>query len=299
MPQRPSASLLRFNEGKACDAVTRVLEQVYGGQRAEQSSPEQEGDPDPVDFAFRIGATRFAMEHTGIEPFEGHVHMNAQGATHLQPIIDQVAGRLPTTDRYELHMPVGALRTLGRRQLRTVQRALAEFVAQQAPSLPLAAPGRYVTPVVKHALPDVPFPVAVHRVSTLGIQEPFTIIQLVDGTLESQRQDRLRETCTRKFPKLARWKTKARARSVLVLEDNDMILTNAEYVWRAYAAAEASFADRPDDVYLVMTFVDDTWWVAPLRLGSRTYFDLDMEERITEWDPAKLVDLSSSLRRTP
>jgi hypothetical protein len=36
--------------------------------------PEQERYAFPVEVAFIIGGQLFVMEHTGIEPFKGHVH---------------------------------------------------------------------------------------------------------------------------------------------------------------------------------------------------------------------------------
>jgi hypothetical protein len=299
MTPRISTSPLRYHEGKACDAVLRVLEQRRGAQRAGLWSPEKTGDPDPVELVCDIGATRFAIEHTGIEPFSGHIHMTAQAGTHLQPIIDRVSGNLPTADRYELHIPVAGLQPLKGRHLATVQDALADFVIQKAPSLPLGTPFRYVTPITKHAVPGVPFPVSVHRLPTLGIQERFAIIQLVDGSLETRREARLVETCRKKFPKLARWRAKAGARSVLVLEDNDMILTNHEKVWQALQAAEASHAERPDDVYVVSTFLDDLWWVVPLRHEGRSYYGLTQDERAAEFDPQTLIDIFAEPADTP
>ena len=234
MPPRSSSSPLTFNEGKACDAVIREIERRKNATRLNIWSPEQRGDPDPIEFVFDIDEETYALEHTGIEPFAGHIHLSAQAGTHVDPIVKSVTHRLPTADHYELHLPAGALRPFRGKALQNVQRALADFVIAIAPTLPLAQPGRYVTPVAKHIVPDVPFEVSVHRNSTLGIQPPFSVIHLVDGSLETQRENRIREACARKFPKLAAWRAKAGARTVLVLEDNDIQLTNPELVWHAY-----------------------------------------------------------------
>jgi hypothetical protein len=178
-----------------------------------------------------------------------------------------------------------------------VQQALSDFVIGVAPTLPLAQPGRYVTPVVKHTVPGVPFEVSVHRESTLGIQRPFAVVHLVDSSLEQKREDRIREACARKFPKLAAWRAKAGARTVLVLEDNDIQLTNPERVWQAYLQAESGFTDRPDEVWLVMTMVDELWWACPLRIDDRDYYANATAERWPEYDSAKLDDLSALARR--
>lgn len=296
MPPRPTSSTLQTNEGKACDAVIRVMEERSRAQRSDLWSPEHKADPDPVDFAINLGQQLVVMEHTVIEPFDGYMHLSAQGETHFDPIVDLVSDHLPTPDHYELQIPAGALRHLHRRELRAVQERLAAFVIAQAPHLPLHRLGHWHKPM-KCDLPGVPFPVMLHRVERLGPRQArFTVVQVVDHTLEDQREARLRQTCAKKFPKLANWRAKAGARAVLVLEVNDMILTNAEYAWRAYAKAESEFPNPPDDVYLVITFIPEMWWVVPLRLGARTYFDLGIGERMSEWDSAQLADLRASLR---
>lgn len=298
MPPRTSTSPLAFHEGKVCDAVIREIERREGQARQSLWSPEQNGDADPVEFVLDIGTQKYAVEHTGIEPFAGHIHMSAQAITHVEPIVAAITGRLPTSDHYELQIPAGAMRLLRGKALGVVQTALADFVIATAPSLPLAQPGRYVTPVVKHSVPGVPFPVMLHRVTTLGIKPPFSVTHVVDGaTLETQREERVREACERKFPKLAAWGRKANARTVLVLEDNDIQLTNPELVWAALEKAEATLVERPDEVWLVMTIVDDLWWCAPLRIDGRDYYTTAVEDRWPEYDPATLVDLSAvSLR---
>lgn len=296
MPPRSSTSPLRFNEGKACDAVIREIARRAAAPRENLWSPEQMGDPDPVEFVFDIGTTTYAIEHTGIEPFAGHIHMSAQAGTHVQPIIDAVTGRLPAGDHYELQMPAGALRELRGTALRAVQQAIAEFVVATAPTLPLALPGRYVTPIVRHSLPGVPFSVFLHRVSTLGIKPPFSVTHVIDGaTLEAQREDRVRSAYARKIPKLAAWRSKAGARTILALEDNDIQLTNPELVWRVLEKVERGFTDRPDEVWLVMTLTDDLWWCVPLRIEERGYFATAVEDRWPEYDPQTLDDLSMLL----
>lgn len=56
--------------------------------------------------------------------------------------------------------------------------------------------------------------------------------------------------------------------------------------------AERDISNPADEVYLVMTCIDP-WRIFPLRIGSRSYFDLtDPEERASEVDPAVLVDIT-------
>jgi hypothetical protein len=65
--------MLNFNEGKVCDAIVRRLEARANGSRSGLRWPEQERHAFPVEVAFSIAGQLFALEHTGIEPFKGHV----------------------------------------------------------------------------------------------------------------------------------------------------------------------------------------------------------------------------------
>ena len=74
----------RFSEGKACDAVIRHIEAREGNARQDVRSPEQQGDVAPVEISCSIGGQLFVFEHTGIEPFEGQIEIEAQG--HFKPL---------------------------------------------------------------------------------------------------------------------------------------------------------------------------------------------------------------------
>lgn len=294
---RSSSSPLRFHEGQACDLVLREIERRTGLSRKALRSPEADGDPDPVDFAVDIGGITYAVEHTGIEPFAGHIHFSAQGGTHIDPIIAAVQGRLPTEDHYELQLPLGVLQGLRGYRLRSVQRALADLVVGTAPALRRAPAGRYITPVSRLRVPGAEFTVVLHRLERWANQPPFSISHVVDSSLEAQREQRLWETCDRKFGKLAAWRRKANARAVLVLEQNDIQLTNPEVVWIAYERAEQRFEERPDEVWLVVAVVDDMWWGVPLRVDGQDYYEAAVHDRWPEYRPADLEDLSGIARR--
>jgi hypothetical protein len=104
MPNR-----LRFNEGKACDAVLRHLERRAGATRTTVRFPDKEGHPAPVELVCTIGEQLYAMEHTGIEPFEGHMRGNAEDERLIQPIVAGVAGHLPPEEEFQLQIPAGAM----------------------------------------------------------------------------------------------------------------------------------------------------------------------------------------------
>jgi hypothetical protein len=82
------------NEGKACDAVIRVLEVREGQMRKDLRSPEQDRHAAPIELTCRIGDRLFAFEHTIIEPFSGHVQLQAEAERHFRPIEAMLAGKL-------------------------------------------------------------------------------------------------------------------------------------------------------------------------------------------------------------
>ena len=83
---------LEFKEGKCCDAVIRRLEARSGCSRSPVTSPEDDGHQWPVDFACSIDGQLFAIEHTGIEPFEGFLELILgqwpRGAQNLCCLLD-------------------------------------------------------------------------------------------------------------------------------------------------------------------------------------------------------------------
>ncbi|MGO9684038.1 MAG: hypothetical protein ACLPTZ_15900 [Beijerinckiaceae bacterium] len=218
--------------------------------------------------------------------------MEQHNRTLFGPVADRLAGMLPSSESIELHVPVDATIGLRRRQLVPIQDVLVHWIQQTAPSLPIAPYGRYVTPICKLTIPGVPFPVSLHRLAAIGpMRGRFDIVYLFKGNLESARVDRLSETCQKKFRKLAEWKRSYNARTVLVLEDADIQLTNHQLVADALSRAENTRTDKPDEIYLVSTFLDNPWYVTCLRREGKSYYDDG--ERFWEIDPTSLQPLTA------
>jgi hypothetical protein len=96
----------------------------------------------------------------------------------------------------------------------------------------------------------------------------------------------------KKFPKLAAWK-KDNARSILVLEQNDIQLTNASIVADTYLPFAKARVDRPDETYLVASCMSP-WWMWPILIDDRSYFDIARSGDTGYWEfePSKLVALT-------
>jgi hypothetical protein len=278
--------------------VLRWLEARLIVERADLRSPEKAHDAAPVEITCRLGAQLYALEHTGVEPFDGHVRLQAEAERDFGPIYDGVAGLLPPGDLFELQIPARAMQSLSRQRRATVQSAIVSWVLAKAPAVVRSPFGRFAAPVTREAPPGVPFQLTLHRHSKpSSVGRDFTISHIVQSaTAVEDREARLYQACARKFPKLAQWKAKAGARTILVLEDNDLQLSNPQVIYEALAAAERRLADRPDEVHLVVTCVEPEWWHFRLRVDDLTYYQLSqLGGQMTLFDPAQLTDLMATV----
>ena len=183
----------KTNEGKACDAVIRRIEDREGSLRYDVSLPEQERHEAPIEIACMIGERQFAFEHTRIEPFDGHIRL--QSDAHFKPVEERIAGVLPQTESLHLIVPAKATQELNRRQIEKMQQALGDWIIRTASTLPLAPYGSYKPRHQSVRVPDVPFDVSLYRFSfevPSGGGRLF-IVSLFAGDIERERVARIAE----------------------------------------------------------------------------------------------------------
>ena len=281
-----------FHEGKALDAVLRLIESRDSVSRSDVRSPEKkEKHAAPIDLAATFGDRLFAFEHTGIEPFPGQIEMERHNQALFGDIPDRLQGIVPATESYRIEVPVDATRGLKRTDLETIRRSLLAWIIETGPSIRPYPYGRLRTEARHVRPPDVPFEVSLYRFSQAGPMGGQALLSYsVKGDYEAARLERLRETCAKKFGKLQSWREEHGAHTVLVLEDADMFLTNLQLISSAFALAEKDSDDRPDEVFVVSTFLESSWSVTCLRREGKTY--CDDGERYREFDPATLRQLT-------
>jgi len=275
--------VLTFNEGKVCDAIMRHLEARESAPRADLRSPEKERHRSPVELVCRIGQQLFAFEHTGIEPFEGHMQMEAEAKLHVEPIRVALIGALPSAEVFELNIPAKAFQGRKKREVRQIQEAIVDWVKRTAPALPIKRYADYIGDVKPIAPTGVPFPVTLYRFESVVKPGYFVIKHLVTGDREQARTDRIRTACEKKFPKLDAWKQTEGARTILVLEDNDIQLTNHAIVAETYLPLAQARTDRPDETYIVVTCMDP-WRAWPILVDDVSYFDLARSGNAEGWE---------------
>jgi hypothetical protein len=277
--------------------VLRWLEGRLGASRTDLRSPEKEFDPAPVEITCRLGDQLYALEHTGVEPFEGHVRLQAEAERDFGPIYAGVAGKLPPGDLFELHVPARAMQSLGRREREVAQAGMVAWVIAKAPTAQRTDIGRYATPIMRERPHGVPFDLSLHRFAKpASLDRAFSITHIVQSaTSDGDRDARIEQACARKFPKLAAWRNRG-AQTILVLEDNDLQLSNPQTIYEAVARAERKLGDGPDEIHLVVTCMEPDWAHFRLRAGALNYYQLSqLGGQMTLFDPRTLVDLMAVL----
>jgi hypothetical protein len=291
----------RYNEGKALDAVLRFIEaRDHTPRENDGRSPDDLKDPDEqrrVDYVCTVGQTLYAFEHTGIEPFPNQIRL----ADHNKKLFDPIIGRFDhRADRevWDLYVPVEASAGLTEGQVGQVQNALIKWIEANAARIPVAPRyGRHANPPLGESADDVPFRFSMHRTSLEGRYYPsdsplrgrLFLGPIAPADLEQQRAARLKTASKRKSPKLTKWKRDSGARTVLVLEEDDSWATNHFLVADALVPAEATTPDAPDEVFLVSTGHDQTWWVVCLR-GPGVVAGEPMPH--SDFDPKELTKLT-------
>jgi hypothetical protein len=140
------------------------------------------------------------------------------------------------------------------RPLRVTLASRRKGVIATAPTLPVAEIGRVVLPVLKVSVPRVPLTVSLHRWKRNGFPVPIHIVHVVKDDVEPERLARIEAAYDKKLGKLLKWKARG-ARTVLILEEDDIQLTNHFRVGDALIAIEATRTERPDEVYHLSTGV--------------------------------------------
>lgn len=283
---------MHFNEGKACDAVIRRIEAREGKLRHNVRFPEKEKHSGPVEIACSIGESIFAFEHTGIEPFEGHLELEAKAKSHFEPLQTRLLGRLPPNEHFVLHIPAAATLPFKLRELRSIHDALTAWIESTAPALPVARLDRYIIQTKYATLPGVPFEVALHRVQRGGPPGHLSIVHLLERNIEPQRTERIRRVYVSHTNKLEAWR-KLGARTVLILEENDMFATNHQRVAVAVESIEQELVSRPDEIYLLSSASANPWYLWALRVDDHRYRELSTwGDSLSEIDSALLDNIT-------
>ena len=288
------------NEGKCCDAVLRVLEHRLNTQRADLHVPDRADRTEKrVDLCARLGANRYVLEHTRIDPFEEAVTISAHFSDFVTPIEERLSGVLPGPALHSLLLPQDQRFDRGGRGIRKrtakAQADVVEWVSDEAPRLyqQALAAGLYFRHV--SAVREFPNMWTVHLNCTLTgppsetVTGDFRVDRTTNYDPEEQRFKRLPKALAGKCPKLQRCKERG-ARTVLVLEDDNIADSNSVVVREALNRVAEERTDLPDEIYLVETKVN-TWHMWPMNSAADACFPRDFDIECKNIESMGLDDL--------
>ena len=287
------------NEGMACDAVIQHLEKWTGETRAEIRHPEAEGVGPPVELRMQLGNQNYAIEHTRVESFDNQIKAGISIREINNYIKEKFTDPLPGPVYYELRVPMDVCLPEKRKDRERMLSTLDKWIRESAHCMqgrntdlftPMFAPIRsdvwhedcttgtplgvaYEIKLMRTKL----WPPDIH---TAG-RKPGTIVLWYNYLDEDERNHRhfrrLQRAFDKKCPKLKRCKVEA-ARTVLILEAVDSIITLTDQVGRYLPALLDGREDAPDDIYLIRPS-DSRWWVYPVKHDDDHWPDTGMPPR--------------------
>lgn len=287
------------NEGKACDAVLRLLEESTKKIRADVSHPEIDGIGPPVELRLKLGTQSYAIEHTQIEAFAGQIRTGEEFGQFIRPAIDELSGTLPKPGVYHLYFPIDARLGVKADQRERIRRDFIVWVREHAQRLHENNPEkptkdrnpRGFNERYRAIPPGFPYEVTLQREAHWSPSSHEGILlpaRIAPEDVEARRRARLQEALKRKCPKLQRCKEEG-ARTVLVLEDGDISLSNHVLIGDGLDGPMKERVDLPDEIYLVETAVDR--WAVKLMKYDESYLP---EEGWAEFDSAELADITNT-----
>ena len=289
------------NEGKVCDAVVRSLERRTGHPRADVWCPEKAKAEPPMEVRFRLGNGNYAMEHTQIEAFERQIETGARFVQLITPVTEALSGKLPGQAIYELHFPLRTSLKANAKRLEELQRQLVEWTREKAtmlhekacdPAVGKAKPQRR-SASISGKPPGFTFDVTLHRWERGGLSKReqgwLGAARVAPENMESSRTSRLRKALDDKRGKLQVCKRQG-ARTILVLETDDIALSNHVIVGDALLKALEGRIDTADEIYLVETQLDP-WIVRTMKVENDLW--PSVAEDYQQFDVEDLVDVTA------
>lgn len=227
------------------DAVCAFVREIIAartGERIEVTDrPElRQRSGEVVEELWESPSRRYSVEHTQLESYPGQLGSQARIARLVVPVRQMLAGRLP--GYYVLAV-----------RINETEEARIKYADAHAEIVRLtldAAPKLKDEETVELRSDRLPFTMQLHRRHGNGSQ--VVVHCLIDGDGDALRLERVRHAFNEKCPKLAAWSAGGRV-SVLVLEANDIQLSNAGVVYQAVRQALAERSDSPDVIVLVET----------------------------------------------
>src|SRR5215472_16532954 len=136
--------MLTFHQREVCEGIIQHLEMRERTKRRDAQVRDIGNHTSPdarVEMTFRFGNQLYAIEHTGIEPFDGFMEHQNRSRELFKPLEEGATATLGALLApgvvVEMHIPVDAFTGRKMREVRAIQAKLIEHVRLTAPTLPV------------------------------------------------------------------------------------------------------------------------------------------------------------------
>ena len=275
---------VRDNEGKACDAIVRFIEERTGDERKDIRLPEIDRIGPQVDLRLKIGDQKYAIEHTKIQTFRDENSGQISNGLALDGlgclVRKALCDKLPGPAFYDIF--ISYAEKLDRSKSEKVHERLEQWAQEKAPHLYEEASRKEIgqkSSSIKEKLCGFQYETTMWCLIPTGSSsgEKSGRIKLgrdVPGEreLEELRVCSLLQSLEDKLPKLFDCKEEG-ARTVLVLESDTDLLSDANSVAKALDILREKFngnTSLPDEIYWVDVYekVAD-WYVWPMKYDNK------------------------------
>ena len=282
--------MVTTNEGRCCDAVLRILEEQHGSQRRNlgRDTPERPS----IDVECTIGDQHYALEHTLIEPFSD----NQRDNINFERVFDRafeaaVLDLMSSHLAYTISVEIYAFQGMDTKSLTSARTALLTWVRGALPKLPEPQLSGHPQEVrVRGEPPEAPVRVtlACHHSSLSGGK--LLPGRFAPANLDHLRRARLLRALKDKGPKLLAAR-RIDTRTVLVVENHDIAITNESTVAEAFGELAAQAEYMPDDIYMVNTGSPPCFYVTQIRRAGRTCVKMGSKPNDWKFEAGALTDI--------
>ena len=242
-----------MNQDGCCAAVRRFLSKRVGERLVMTERPEHDNrNAATVEEVWRSASHGFVVEHTRVEAFEAQIQDDMAFERLVEPLGRQFAGGLPGRFAAALPWGVASKSGVGFNEARV---EIARLIAAHVGNM------RDKETVVLRS-DRLPYEVHLHKRHSddsriffgRWIEEGLTGFTAKDDNFaDNARVQGIGRALDQRVPKLRAAAAAYGLSSVLVLESNDIALSNAFEIGRAFARAIDGRVDLPDLVFLVET----------------------------------------------
>lgn len=262
------------NETTLCNSVLAHLASLDGQtiETVEQVDSIVRSVP-AVEAIYCTKSKHYAVEHTRIESFPGQIGEGKQFQSLFDPVVSELNGKVEGV--YHVSVAMADVQ-VERREQEVIRQALVKWIEAKARVLD-ADDVRDGNCEIREVPAGVPFNVRLRRESAQGSE--VYCFQEVDD-LKKARIDAVAASLEKKCPKLATAKAQLQTdqrpapTSVLILESDDIALSNRAVVADAVVAELAKRKDLPDIVVWARTSTEP-WMGFIIKNGDASHPRID------------------------